>query len=132
YLNRLSYGRGLVGPAAAAEAMFGVSPADLSWAQAALLAVLPRAPSYLDPYQHVDRAQRRQRALIDALFEQGLLSEEDRRRARDEPLRLRPVEHAFEAAYFVEALRAEGRVRTGEATHTTLDLALQRDLEGLV
>jgi membrane carboxypeptidase/penicillin-binding protein PbpC len=50
YLNRLPYGHGLVGPEAAARAYFGVASKDLSWAQAAFLAVLPRAPSYLDPY----------------------------------------------------------------------------------
>jgi len=137
YLNRLSYGRGCVGPASAATAMFGVSPRDLSWAQAALLAVLPRAPSYLDPYDHPERALVRQRALLDALRAQGWLTEEDHRRAQAEPIELRPIAHAFAAPHLTEALRLvalgeRGRLAAGDVTTTTIDLDLQGDVEGLV
>ena len=66
YLNRLPYGHGLVGPEAAAQGYFGVASRDLSWAQAAFLAILPRAPSYLDPYIHQDRVLLRQKALLSA------------------------------------------------------------------
>lgn len=52
YLDRLPYGHGLMGPEAAARGYFGVAARDLSWAQAAYLAVLPRAPSMLDPFRH--------------------------------------------------------------------------------
>ncbi len=55
YLNRLGYGHALIGPEAAAQGYFGVAARDLSWAQAAFLAVLPRAPSFLDPYAHQER-----------------------------------------------------------------------------
>lgn len=135
YLNRLNYGRGVVGPAAAAKAFFGVSPQDLSWAQAALLAVLPRAPSYLDPYKHPERSRMRQRDLLDALRDEGLMSEADHARAIDEPLAFRPIAHPFEAPHFTEALRLgkHGGLREGgTATQTTLDPELQRDLEALV
>ena len=137
YLNRLSYGRGCVGPASAAALMFGVSPADLSWAQAALLAVLPRAPTYLDPYQHRERSVVRQRALLTALHDQGWLSEADQTRALSEPLELRPMRHPFAAPHLTEALRLvalgeRGRLSAGDVTTTTLDLVLQRDVEGLV
>ncbi len=137
YLNRLSYGRGWVGPASAARAMFGVSPRDLSWAQAALLAVLPRAPSYLDPYSHPERARRRQRALLDALHAQGWLTEADHLRAQAEPIELRPVTHVLRAPHLTEALRLvalgeRGSLASGDVTTTTIDLDLQGDVEGLV
>ena len=132
YLNRLPYGHGLVGPEAAARAYFGVASRDLSWAQAAFLAVLPRAPSYLDPYTHIDRVYLRQRALLDALHEQGHLSELEHRRALDEPVALRPLAHPFLAPHLVDALIAEDRLSDETATLTTLDADLQRDLEGLV
>jgi len=137
YLNRLSYGRGCVGPGAAATAMFGVSPGDLSWAQAALLAVLPRAPSYLDPYDHPQRALVRQRALLDALRGQGWLTRADHARALAEPIDLRPIRHPFRAPHLTEALRLvalgeRGQLAAGDVTTTTIDLALQQDVEGLV
>ncbi|MCA9624438.1 MAG: penicillin-binding protein 1C [Myxococcales bacterium] len=134
YLNRLSYGRGLVGPATAAEAYFGVSPRDLSWAQASFLAVLPRAPSHLDPYRHPERGRKRQRVLLAALLEDGLLSEADYQRAIAEPIEPLPMRHPFAAPHLTEALvaGAHGGLSEGTVTHTTLDGALQRDLEGLV
>ncbi len=133
YLNRLSYGRGFIGPEAAARGLFGVSARELSWAQAALLAVLPRAPSYLDPYEHLDRAQLRQRALLDALHEQGFLSDADHARATAERIALRDIDRPFEAPHLTEALRLgfHGGLSPNAVTHTTIDLELQRDVEGL-
>ncbi len=131
YLNRLPYGHGLVGPEAAARAYFGVASKDLSWAQAAFLAVLPRAPSYLDPYTHVERVLLRQRALLTALHEDGHLSALEHQRAQAEPISLRPLERPFLAPHLIEALIAEGDLSPGTATTTTLDLELQRAVEGL-
>ena len=131
YLNRLPYGNGLVGPEAAARAYFGVASKDLSWAQAAHLAVLPRAPSFLDPYEHPERVALRQRALLKALHEAGHLSALELQRALDEPVALKPLLHPFHAPHLVEALLAEHRLSPGTATITTLDLELQRAVEGL-
>ncbi|MBA3547266.1 MAG: transglycosylase domain-containing protein, partial [Nannocystis sp.] len=101
YLNRLPYGHGLVGPEAAARAYFGVASKDLSWAQAAHLAVLPRAPSFLDPYDHPDRVILRQRALLAALHQAGHLSELELRRALAEPMVPRPLARPFHAPHLV-------------------------------
>lgn len=132
YLNRLPYGHGLTGPEAAARAYFGVAARDLSWAQAAFLAVLPRAPSYLDPYTHKDRVLLRQRALLAALHETGRLTEGERDRALVEPIELRPLTRPFYAPHLVDALQLEDRLSEKTSTTTTLDLDLQRDVEGLV
>ncbi len=128
YLNSLDYGRGLAGPEAAAQGFFGVRAADLSLAQAALLAVLPRAPSALDPYRHRERAVLRQRALLARMQEDGVASREDVDRALAEPLVFRdPRAQRFVAPHVVASLpRAPGELRT------TLDFDLQRDLEGIV
>ncbi|MDI3283479.1 penicillin-binding protein 1C [Polyangium sp. 15x6] len=135
YMNRLGYGHGLTGPEAAALGYFGVSAKDLSWAQAAWLAVLPRAPSFLDSYDHPERVRLRQRALLDDLREEGVLSEADHARAVDEPVRVRKSQRPFYAPHFVDAVVREVS-QPGERAHgvtkTTLDLALQEDTEGLV
>lgn len=132
YLNRLPYGHGLTGPETAARGYFGVAPRDLSWAQAAFLAVLPRAPSYLDPYAHPERVLLRQRALLGALRDEGQLTDLEHDRAVAEPIELRPLAHPFFAPHLVDALAQESRLSPGTATTTTLDLDLQRDIEGAV
>lgn len=130
YLNHLDYGRGLAGPEAAAQGYFGVHARDLSWAQAALLAVLPRAPSALDPYRHLERAVLRQRALLVAMRDRGVLAPEDLERALAEPIVLRPEGEGrpFVAPHLV---LAAARGASGDV-ETTIDLDLQRQVEGLV
>lgn len=132
YLNRLSYGHGLVGPEAAAQGYFGVPATELSWARAAFLAVLPRAPSFLDPYAHPERVLVRQRALLAALHEDGVLDRASLDRALAETVTVRPLARPFLAPHFVEALRAGlGEGDAGAAIVSTLDLDLQRDTEGM-
>jgi len=135
YMNRLGYGHGLMGPEAAAQGYFGVSAKDVSWAQAAYLAVLPRAPSFLDPYDHAERVLLRQRALLSVLHEEGVLTDADHHRAIAEEIKVRAVEHPFRAPHFVDAVLKE-TTSPGErgfgVTNTTLDLGLQEDAEGLV
>lgn len=134
YLNHLSYGHGLVGPEAAAQGYFGVAARDLSWAQAAFLAVLPRAPSFLDPLEHKERVLLRQAALLEALLEAGALRPEDLERARGAPIEVGRPPRPMLAPHFVEALRQEGGLAASGSTpvQTTIDLDLQRDIEGLV
>ncbi|MEM9453960.1 MAG: penicillin-binding protein 1C [Myxococcota bacterium] len=132
YVNRLPYGHGLVGPQAAAQGYFGVTARQLSWAQAAFLAVLPRAPSHLDPYRHADRVLVRQRALLRALHEAGEIDAAQLRRALAEPIEPRPLARPFLAPHLVQTLQSEGRLQSGSTTTTTIDLSLQADVEGLV
>lgn len=132
YMNRLPYGHGLVGPEVAAWAYFGVHARDLSWAQAAMLAILPRAPSFLDPYEHMDRVRLRQRALLSAMHDEGVLTEQDLARALAEPLEVRTIEHPWHAPHLVQTLVAEERLPDHGLVRTTLDLRLQDDVEGLV
>lgn len=124
-MNRLSYGHGLVGPESAAQGYFaGVPARDLSWARAAFLAVLPRAPSFLDPYAHLDRVVLRQRALLQALAGEGVIDAASLGRALDEPIVVRPLARPFLVSHFVEVVRGE-ITNTGAAQQaivTTLDL----------
>ncbi len=67
YLSEVYLGHGFYGLAAASRGYFGVAPADLSWAQASVLAGLVQAPSAYDPYQHLALAKSRQRHVLDRL-----------------------------------------------------------------
>ena len=60
YLNTVYYGHGYYGIYEASHGYFGTSPSRLTLAQSALLAALPNAPSYLDPYTNYKGAKARQ------------------------------------------------------------------------
>ena len=132
YMNRLPYGHSLVGPEAAARGYFGVAAKDLSWAEAAYLAVVPRAPSALDPITRESRVLPRQRIVLAALRERGFLSEEDLSRAQAEVVSPRKPSRAMLAPHLIDSLHKEGRLAAHGTTKTTIDLPLQRDVEGLV
>jgi len=74
YLSAVYFGHGFYGLPAAARGYFATAPADLSWAQASMLAGLVQAPSAYDPYAHLDLARRRQRHVLDQLVATGTLT----------------------------------------------------------
>ena len=89
YLNVIYYGNGYWGDGAAAHGYFGVSPAALDWAQAAMLAGLPQAPSAYDPETHLALAKQRQRHVLRQLVINHLLTPAQATAAYHAPLRLR-------------------------------------------
>jgi penicillin-binding protein 1C len=132
YLSVAPYGNQLTGAEAASRAYFGCAAADLTPAQAALLAGLPWAPSMLDPYRHLPRAVARQRLVLDRMEQRGLLSAAEARRARAERLIIVPAVRAFTAPHFLErALQAAGEPAP-RRIETTLDAALQDEVAGIV
>lgn len=136
YLNQIYLGSGAYGVEAAARTYFGVGAHQLSLAQAALLAGLPKAPSRYNPFQNLDKALERQQYVLDRMVEVGFLSQEEALRARQEPLNL--AEAGWGASYpmnsFTEEVRrlveqkygAQMLYREGLAIHTTLDIYAQR------
>ena len=128
YLNRLDYGNLQVGIAAASRFYFAKPPADLSPAEAAFLAGLPRAPSRLDPHAHFAAARARQQWMLGRMRATGQLDAEAHARAVTEPLHLAPPAHAFAAPHFVDLLLQRRGVLPppGGVVRTTLDLELNR------
>jgi membrane peptidoglycan carboxypeptidase len=89
YLNAVYYGHGYWGEVAAARGYFGTHPDDLDWAQAALLAGLPEAPSAYDPLEHLRLAKLRQRHVLDQLVVNHFLTAAQANAAYAESLGLR-------------------------------------------
>jgi penicillin-binding protein 1C len=122
YLNRAPYGGNVVGAEAAARRTFGKPARDLSPAEAALLAGLPQSPARLDPLRWPEASRKRQRWILDEMRRLGKLAEE--------PLEVvfAPLPPPCEAETFVDwvLFKDAGEVRT------TLDLDLQRMVEGIV
>jgi membrane peptidoglycan carboxypeptidase len=90
YLSAVYYGHGYYGIAAASAGYFGVTPSQLTWPEAALLAGLPQAPTLLDPYHNLALAKQRQGYVLSRLVATGMLTQPMADRIASTPLVLRP------------------------------------------
>lgn len=86
YLNLVYFGDGAYGIGAAAQRYFHTTPAKLDLAQSALLAGLVQAPGAYDPYCHPSLARARQRAVLDRMVADGMISAAQRTAALRESL----------------------------------------------
>jgi penicillin-binding protein 1A len=89
YLNAIYFGNGFYGVERASRGYFGRSVAELSWAQATLLAGLPQAPSAFDPFVHPGRARVRQREVLRQLVARHIVPAGAAMRIARAPLALR-------------------------------------------
>ena len=127
YLNHAPFGGTVEGVEAASWAYLGKSARELSRAEAALLAVLPQAPSRLRPDRHPDAARLARDKVLARLAAQGDWDEAAVAAARIEPVVSRRLRPPMSAALLARRLHAQ---RPGQARITsTLDPELQRTLE---
>lgn len=133
YLDRLPFGNLMQGIDAGAQGYFGKAPADLSWAEAALLATLPQAPSRLNPWRHPQSAIERQQAILHRLRQHDLIDDPTLARALAEPLDLYPMRSGFAAPHAIDWLQLNLRGTTScGPVRTTIDRQLQTRTERLI
>ncbi len=139
YANRVDLGqRGsftISGLAEGSRSYFNKDLKDITVPEAALLAGLIQAPSYLSPYRHPERALERRNTVIETMVETHAITREQADKAKAAPLKLAPPNvEASEAPYFVDMVRDtiisklnEHEVNEQEyRIYTTLDPGLQR------
>jgi penicillin-binding protein 1A len=138
YLNHIYFGAGTYGISAASQTFFGREVADLSLAQAALLAGLPQAPSRYDPLRRPSQARRRQLYVLARMAEVGFITAAERDAAIAEPLHLQRVKAPTYAAapWYVEHVRRLLEEQYGPEfadlglqVETAVDLRLQQAAE---
>jgi penicillin-binding protein 1C len=133
YVNRLPMGGNVYGVEAASRVYFGVPAADLTLAQASLLAALPNAPTALNPYTHWDDLKQRQRYVLDRMVNDGVVSPEAGDRAFAQPVTvLLPDQTLLAAPHFLFWLAEQLPPAAPAQVQTTLDLTLQRFVEAQV
>ncbi len=150
YLNRAPFGANLVGVAAASRRYFGKEPADLSLAEAALLAGMPQSPSRLRPDRFPERAKKRQAYVLERMEALGMITDGQRTAAAAQPVVTRRDAYPFRAPHFCDLLldevqRFNGSAVEGVSEHatrntqpsteevrTSLDPALQRLAEEML
>jgi len=136
YLNEIYLGAGAYGVAAAAQTYWNKALNELTWAEAAYLATLPKAPSTYDAFKHTERALARRNWVIDRIVENGFATPEEGQEAKAQPLGVQkrtygPKIRASE--YFAEEVRRKIIDDFGEdklyggglSVRTTLDPKMQ-------
>ena len=136
YLNEIYLGSGAYGIAAASLVYFDKSVNELTVAEAAYLAALPKMPGSLHPIRNRDRAIERRNYVVDRLLENGWIKQADAEKARKDPLTIASRNtgaHIFAGEYFAEEVRRDIFERYGEkklyegglSVRTTLDPKIQ-------
>ena len=95
YLNQIYLGNRAYGFAAASEAYFGKPLKNISIAEAAMLAGLPKAPSAYNPIANPKRARARQLYIIERMEENGFITAEQASAAKQEELKIRSATSSF-------------------------------------
>ncbi|MEW9104323.1 transglycosylase domain-containing protein [Paenibacillus sp.] len=110
YLNQVYYGHGAYGIEAAAQLYFGKKARDLTLAESAILAGIPRGPSYYSPYFNMKNAKDRQKVVLQGMVETGYITQKQAQNAYNETVAIRPKEERSEllvAPYFRDYVRQE-------------------------
>ena len=139
YLNQIYLGSGSYGVAAAAINYFNKSLDELTFAEAAFLAGLPKAPNNYNPERRPEAARARRDYVIGRMLDDGRIDEAEAAHARSGPVRVRTPDEVpvAKAEYFVEEVRRELAERFGEeqlygggmSVRTTLDPRLQAEAD---
>ncbi len=136
FLGTLTPGRNLHGVAAAALDYFDKSVHELTLAEAAYLAALPKAPNNYHPFRHTEAAIGRRNWVLDRMAANGYVTIEEAAAAKEEPLNVTPRQispNSLAAGFFVEEVRREITQYYGEeklyegglSVRTTLDPRMQ-------
>ncbi|MBA3005819.1 MAG: PBP1A family penicillin-binding protein [Proteobacteria bacterium] len=134
YLNQIYLGGGAYGVEAAAQVYFSKHVQELTLGEMAILAGLPQAPSRYSPFEHLERAQQRQRYVLNRMVEDGYVSGDAARRAFVSAVELKEPESAAlsNSGYFVQLVRKRAEQELGVSLNyagvrifTTLDPAMQ-------
>lgn len=143
YLNTVPYGANAYGVESASRIFFGKNAKDLSLAESALLASLPKAPTYYSPYgTNKDELMIRQKLIIERIAELGLVTREEAENAKNENVAEKILDYKskIEAPHFVFHVIGELEEKyskdelevKGLKVITTLDYELQKVAEKVI
>lgn len=121
YMNQIFLGQRAYGFESAAQTYFGKPLKEVTIAEAAMLAGLPKAPSAFNPISNPQRARVRQLYIIDRMLENGYISQEQALQAKEEKLKLRDamrVDGSVHAEYVAEMVRQAMVAQYGDEAYT--------------
>src|SRR5438874_961661 len=137
YLNEVYFGHHSYGVQAAAENYFRKNVWELSLPEISLIAGLPQAPSKYSPFAHPERSKARRMYVLRRMFEEGMITAQERKEAEDAPIQVYPVQDIFRetAPYVTEHIRRDLVARYGNdrlldeglKVYATVDLEREHD-----
>jgi penicillin-binding protein 1A len=154
YLNQIYFGAGAYGVQAAAQTYFGKNVEQLSLAESAMLAGLPKSPNYYSPFNSMKAAKERQATVLDQMVKYGYLDQATADKNKSAPLKVavdapkpdpkkkpdpkaKDKDFSVSASYFIEYITAQLIDKYGADTvykeglkiYTSIDLDLQKAAE---
>ncbi|HEY4885811.1 MAG TPA: PBP1A family penicillin-binding protein [Myxococcales bacterium] len=137
YLSEVYLGHHSYGVQAAAENYFRKNVWELSLPEMALIAGLPQAPSQFSPFAHPERAKARRAYVLRRMFEEGMITAQERKEADDAPIKVYAVQDIFRetSPYVTEHIRRDLVARYGNErllndglkVYATVDLEREHD-----
>ena len=129
YLNNAPYGGNIIGYGTAARMYFQKDPRNLSWAECALLAVLPNSPGAMNVEKNYDKLIKKRNYLLDKLYAKGKLTQQQLNLSKQEPLP--ETRYSFErvAPHLARRLYNTNKKKV---LHTTIDSDLQNKMQEIV
>ncbi len=141
YLNQIPFGSNAYGIESAAKTYFNKTAKELTLAESTILVSLIPAPSYLSPYgNHVEELMRRQERLLNRMFNNEVINEEEFLEARNEEISFHISKDYLRAPHFVMDIKSTLEEKYGEdflqeegfKIYTTIDFEMQRKAEEVV
>lgn len=141
YLNQIPYGSNSYGIASAAQTFFAKDAENLTLAEAATIAALPKAPSYFNPYgSHRDELIKRRNWVLDRMQEAGFITQEETLAAKKTIPHFNTPQQSMRAPHFVMYVRDYLNEKYGEdfiekgglRVTTTLDWHMQEAAERII
>ncbi len=131
YASNAPFGSNVVGLDAAAWRYFGRSSDKLSWAETAMLAVLPNAPSLVHPGKNRQLLLQKRNALLDKLVMANKISKEEADLSKQEVLPNKPIPLPQNAPHLLQRFRIENKIGSTKIK-TTIDGTLQLNVNEIV
>lgn len=129
YASNAPFGGNVVGLEGASWRYFGRPAAELSWAESAMLAILPNSPSLVHPGKNRGILLKKRNNLLDRLCAAGEIDSLDCSLAKEEPLPEKPYPMPNIAPHYLETLRLKGG---GRLYRTGISLDLQKQVEAIL
>ncbi len=141
YLNQVYFGHGAHGVEAASQFYFGKSVKELTMAECALLAGIPRSPNQYSPFEDLEMAKKRRSLVLQKMYECNFITDEELARAQAEAIYLKSNRSTPQiGAYFQEEVRRYIELkygydllyRSGANVYTTLNIDIQKKAEEIL
>lgn len=140
YLNQIYFGEGSYGVESASQTYFGKHIQDVTLAEAATLAAIPKSPNYYDPMENPKANKERRDLVLDQMVKYGHITQEEAQRAKAENVKIRAASSGTKKnlrSYFfdyvtqlvIDKFGADALYKGGLKIYTTLDSSMQQYAE---